>query len=73
MLSDELVTQLRQLNHVDKLRAMQLLVNEMASEAELLLSPHAEYAIFTPLGNEAAAQSLFEALNTAEKAEKKIP
>jgi len=38
MLSDTLIHELRNLNRVDKLRAMQLLVTELASEEYNLVS-----------------------------------
>lgn len=67
MSMDELILELKGLNRVDKLRAIQVLVNELAVEEEVQLSSGMAYEIFTPYGNEEAAQVMFEALQAAEK------
>ncbi len=67
MLSENLIHELRKLNRVDKLRAMQVLVTELAVEEDTLLMPGATYEILTPYGNEAAAQVLLEFLEAAKK------
>ena len=64
---EEMITELRKLNRADKLRAMQVLVTELAAEEEAWLLPGATYEIATPYGNEAAAQVLYEVLQAAEK------
>ncbi len=66
MLSDTLIHELRNLNRVDKLRAMQLLVTELASEEYNLVSG-ATYELFTPYDNEAAAQVLYDFLQASKK------
>ena len=65
MLSNELLNQLHELNRVEKLRVVQLLVNELAVEEEVLLTPGMEYPIYTPLGNETAAQILSDVIRTS--------
>jgi len=68
MLSDKLLDELHRLSRTEKLRVVQLLVNELAEE-ETLLIPGAEYPIYTPLGNEAAAQTLWEVLKASDDQE----
>ena len=65
MLSDTLILELRKLNRADKLRAMQVLVTQLAVEEEPGLIPGMTYELLTPYGNEAAAQVLAEALEAA--------
>jgi hypothetical protein len=67
MISDELWTQLHKLNRVEKLRVIQVLVNELANDAALLLQPDIEYPIYTPYGNEAAAEILHKVLMDTEE------
>ena len=66
MLSENLILELRKLNRADKLRAMQVLVTELAVEEDTLLMPGATYELLTPYGNEAAAQVLSEFLDASE-------
>jgi len=67
MLSENLIHELRKLNRVDKLRAMQVLVTELTVEEDTLLMPGATYELLTPYGNEAAAQVLLEFLEASKK------
>lgn len=69
MLSEGLIRELRKLNRADKLRAMQVLVTELAVEEHINLVPGATYEILTPYGNEAAAQVLLDALEASRKGE----
>ena len=62
---EQLVQELRKLNHADKLRAMQVLVVELASEEDVLLSTGANFEIITPYGNEVAAAVLYEVLQAS--------
>ena len=55
---DQLLTELRKLNRLDKLRAMQVLVAELSAEEGLGLEAGIAYELFTPYGNEAAAEIL---------------
>lgn len=54
MLSSELLAEVQRLNRAEKLRLVQLLVNELASE-EVSEDWSVEYPIYTPYGNESAA------------------
>ena len=67
---EQLIPELRKLNRGDKLRAMQVLVADLAAEEEALLMSDSTYEIITPYGNEAAAQILFDVLQ-ADAAENK--
>lgn len=62
MTIEELFAELRRLDRVDKLRAMQLLVLELASEEEALLSPGATYEVWSPFDAPGAAQALTDLL-----------
>jgi hypothetical protein len=62
MLSHELLTELRQLNDADKLRVVQMLVNELAAEEEPMIVPGQESAIWSPYDAFEAAQVLKHAL-----------
>lgn len=64
---EELVQELRRLNRADKLRAMQVLLTDLASEENAWFVPGTTYEIATPYGNEGAAQILFNALQVANK------
>jgi hypothetical protein len=66
MAFDELLPILHGLSRSEKVRAMQVLANDLA-ETELMLVPGAQYEIFTPLDNEAAAQKLYELLKASEQ------
>lgn len=70
MLSEQLVQELRRLNRAEKLRAVQLLVNDLAAEEKTLLQAGTTYEIATPYGNEAAAAVLLGVLE-AEKSKHK--
>lgn len=65
MLSKELLSELVQLNRAEKLQVVQLLVNKLAEE-EVVFQSGVEYPIYTPPGNEAAAQVLWEVLQAAK-------
>lgn len=67
MLSENLIHELRRLNRADKLRAMQVLVTELAVEEDTLLIPGTTYELLTPYGNEFAAQVLTEFLEATTK------
>ena len=62
----ELLTNLKDLNRADKLRAMQFLLAEIAKEEDALLLPAGEYAAWSPYGADEAAQVLLAALQTEE-------
>lgn len=67
MLSERLVHELRKLNRADKLRAMQVLLTELAVEEDTMLISGATYEFLMPYGNEAAAQVLAELLEASKK------
>lgn len=59
---EELFVELRKLNRADKLRAMQLLVLELASEEEALLLPGMQYEVWSPFDAPGAAETLTKLL-----------
>jgi hypothetical protein len=64
MLSDKLMSELHQLSHAEKLRVVQLLVNELASEAgHDTLTPGTSYEIWSPYDAFEAANQLQEMLD----------
>ena len=65
MLPNELLAELSRLNRAQKLRVVQLLVNELVVE-EASLAESFEYPIYTPYGNEAGAKMLLDLLNEEE-------
>jgi hypothetical protein len=66
---EQLIHELRMLDRADKLRVMQVLLMELSAEEDNRLIPGATYEIFTPDGNEVAAQILYEVLQAAEAIE----
>jgi hypothetical protein len=66
MLPEKLIDQLRNLDRADKLRAMQVLVSELAEE-DALLKPGTAYDLLTPYGNDEAAQVLTAFLNASSE------
>lgn len=64
MLSPELLDELHSLSRTEKLRIVQMLVNDLAEEE--LIAASVEYPIYTPLGNEQAASILYKVLQTAK-------
>ena len=66
MISHELWTELHKLNRVEKLRVVQMLVNDLANDATLLFQPDVEYPVYTPYSNDAAAEILYKVLTDSE-------
>jgi hypothetical protein len=66
MVLSELIAELHKLDRADKFRVVQILVSDLATED--ISPPRLEgiYPIYTPLGNEAAAEVLLEMLQAAE-------
>lgn len=65
MLSEQLLSELHKLNHAEKLRVVQLLVNELASDEALLTEAFptgARYEVWSPYESASAAQQLLELL-----------
>lgn len=59
----ELLPTLKKLSRADKLKAMQFLVEELATEEEaLLLQPGATYHVWSPFNSHDAAQKLMTLL-----------
>jgi hypothetical protein len=61
---DKLLLELRKLNRSEKLKAMQILVNELAAEEDLSLLANAEYDLSTSYGNESSTDTLWQFLQT---------
>ncbi len=67
MAIDELLSELRKLNRADKMRAMQVLVIELASEEEALLSPGVHYEVWSPYDAPDTASELLRLLEAEGK------
>ena len=65
---EELLTELRRLDRADKLRAMQVLVMELASEEQALLAPGASYEVWSPHDAPDAARTLIHLLDAERRA-----
>jgi len=61
---EELLGELRKLDRADKLRAMELLVLELASEEQALLTPGSHYEVWSPYDASDAAKTLNRLLET---------
>jgi hypothetical protein len=62
MVSEMLLAELHRLSRAEKLRVVQILVNELASEEETLLSPDREYEAWSPYDSADTARQLMELL-----------
>lgn len=62
MLSEELWAKLHKLNRTDKLHVVQVLVNELATEEDVILSAEREYEVWSPYDSAATARQLRELL-----------
>jgi hypothetical protein len=62
MLTHELLNELHKLNRADKLRVVQLLVNELADGQTSLLKEGVEYEIWSPYDAYEAADTLLKLL-----------
>jgi len=60
MISEHLIEELRQLNRVEKLRIIQMLVNQITEEEEILTGT--EYEVWSPYDAPGAAAILMEML-----------
>ncbi len=60
----ELFPALKELNRADKLKVMQFLIAELASEEGSALEPGATYAVWSPLNSHQAAHQLAEMLES---------
>jgi hypothetical protein len=66
MVLSELIAELHKLDRAEKFRVVQILVNELATEEASLPRLEGVYPVYTPLGNEVAAQVLYEMLQAAD-------
>jgi hypothetical protein len=57
MLSAQLIEELHQLSRTDKLRALQILVNDLAEEDTALLAEH-QYEVWSPYDSAATTNAL---------------
>ena len=62
MTREELFAELRKLDHGDKLRAMQILVQELAAEEDALLTPGGSYEVWSPHDAPEAGRTLLSLL-----------
>jgi hypothetical protein len=60
MISEHLIEELRQLNRVEKLRVIQMLVNQITQEEEILTGT--EYEVWSPYDAPGAAAILMDML-----------
>ena len=60
MLTDELLNELHRLNRSDKLRVVQLLVNELAAREEEIFMQSGEYEVWSP-------EATFETISIMEQ------
>jgi hypothetical protein len=58
MISETLITELQILSRAEKLKVVQLLINQLASEEEKLLVAGTQYEIWSPFDAAGAAQTL---------------
>lgn len=65
MTAEEVFVELRKLNRADKIRTIQVLATELASEEEALLTPGARYDVWSPYDAPAAAEALLAMLDDA--------
>jgi hypothetical protein len=68
MTTEELFGELRRLSRADKLRAMQVLVMELASEEDALIVSGASYEVWSPYDATEAAQTLLDMLEADKHA-----
>ncbi len=64
----DLLPALTELDRVDKLRAMQFLISELAKEEQLQSGSDLNYPIWSPFDSFQAAQTLLDALQTDARA-----
>lgn len=67
----ELLPSLKELNHTEKLLAVQFLVNEMAKEENLYFRDDAEYSFWSQVDASEAAATLSQLLESEKQNEKR--
>ena len=65
MLSQTLITELQKLSHAEKLRVVQMLVNQLAQEENILMA--SEYEVWSPYDAPEAASILMQMLEEDQK------
>jgi len=68
---NQLMAELRELNRMDKLRAMQFLLTELIKEEEALLKSGMSYPVWSPYDSFEAANTLFNMLKAEENIQHK--
>ena len=68
MSTEELFAELHKLHRADKLRAMELLVVDLAAEDDVLLGSQAYYEIWSPFDAPVAAEKLMKLLEDEQEA-----
>lgn len=68
MRTEELFNELRRLNRIDKLRAMEVLVLDLAAEEETLLLTATQYEVWSPFDAPIAAEKLTKMLDDDKEA-----
>jgi hypothetical protein len=63
----ELLNELDKLSQIEKIRVVQHLVNHLTIQAEMLLEEGKHYEIWSPMADEAAAETLLDMLRAAEE------
>jgi hypothetical protein len=67
MNAEELFAELHKLNRIDKLRATEVLVLDLAAEEQAQLIPGKEYEIWSPYDSAGAAETLMKMLDDEKK------
>jgi hypothetical protein len=68
MNAEELFAELHKLNRIDKLRATEVLVLDLAAEEQAQLIPGKEYEIWSPYDSAGTAATLMKMLDDEKKA-----
>ena len=67
MVSENLVSSLRQLSRAEKLQMMQFLIAELAQDEGVMLIPNRDYPIWTPLEAYDAASTMQQMLSATSE------
>jgi len=67
MILTQLFPELQELNRMDKLRAMQFLLFELAKEEDILIPPGTSFPVWSPYDSFEAAKTMFDALKAEEE------
>lgn len=62
MLTNEFLRELHNLSHADKLRIVQLLVNDLAADEPTILDPNTHYEVWSPYDSAGTAAALKQML-----------